>query len=149
MAVKPIPDNYERMIPYLTVSNAAEAIDFYKKAFGAEELVRMPGPGGKIMHAELKVNGHMMFLGDETQNKSAKTMGGCPMSLMMYVEDVDKFFAKAQAAGAEILAKPETMFWGDKLGRLKDPEGYVWAVATHVEDVTPEEMQKRMAAMAH
>lgn len=148
MAVKPIPDGYDRMIPYLTMSNAAAAIEFYKKAFGAEEVCRLPAPGGKVMHAELKLNGHYIMLSDDMHTKSAKTMGGSPMSVMLYVEDVGKFFEKARAAGAKVVMEPQNMFWGDKFGRLEDPEGYILAVATHVEDVTPEEMEKRMAAMA-
>lgn len=149
MPVNPIPNGYDRLIPYLCVSDAAAAIEWYKKAFGAEEFVRMPTPDGKVMHAEIKINQHFLFLSDSMQGaRTAKEFGGSPASVMLYVEDVDKFFEKALGAGAKQLMPPTDMFWGDRFGRLEDPEGYQWAVATHKEDLSPEEMEKRMAAMA-
>ena len=151
MGVKAIPDGYYSLTPYLVIKGAAEAIEFYKKAFGAVETVRMPGPGGRIMHAEVKIGNTMLMLSDENAERgylSPTTRGGATSSVMLYTDDVDATFKKALAAGAKQQTAPEDMFWGDRMGNLTDPFGHNWAIATHKEDVSPEEMQKRMAAMA-
>src|SRR5688572_12439582 len=151
MGVKAIPDGYYSLTPYLVIKGAAEAIEFYKKAFGAEEVVRMPGSGGRIMHAEVKIGNAMLMLSDENPERghlSPATRGGNTSSVMLYTDDVDATFKKALAAGAKEQSAPEDMFWGDRMGNLTDPFGHSWAIATHKEDVSPEEMQKRMAAMA-
>jgi PhnB protein len=151
MGVKAIPDGYYSLTPYLVIKGAAEAIEFYKKAFGAVETVRMPGPGGRIMHAEVKIGNTMLMLSDENAERgylSPATRGGATSSVMLYTDDVDATFKKALAAGAKQQTAPEDMFWGDRMGNLTDPFGHNWAIATHKEDVSPDEMQKRMAAMA-
>jgi len=148
MGVKAIPDGYYSLTPYLVIKGAAEAIEFYKKAFGAVETVRMPGPGGRIMHAEVKIGNTMLMLSDENAERgylSPATRGGATSSVMLYTDDVDATFKKALAAGAKQQTAPEDMFWGDRMGNLTDPFGHSWAVATHKEDVSPEEMEKRMA----
>jgi PhnB protein len=148
MGVKAIPDGYYSLTPYLIIKGAAEAIEFYKKAFGAVETVRMPGPGGRIMHAEVKIGNTMLMLSDENQERgylSPATRGGATSSVMLYTDDVDATFQKALAAGAKQESAPADMFWGDRMGNLIDPFGHTWAIATHKEDVSPEEMQKRMA----
>lgn len=148
--VKKIPAGYHSVTPYLVVSDAAGAIDFYKRAFGASELARMGAPGGKIGHAELKIGDSMIMLSDEMMgNRSPQTLGGSPVSIFLYVEDVDSVFNKAIEAGAKQDTPPTDMFWGDRFGRLTDPFGHAWALATHIEDVAPDEMKKRtQAAMA-
>ncbi len=151
MGVKAIPDGYYSLTPYLVIKGAAEAIEFYKKVFGAVETVRMPGEGGRIMHAEVKIGNSMLMLSDENAESgylSPATLGGATASVMLYTDDVDATFKKAIAAGAKSESEPADMFWGDRMGNLKDPFGHNWAIATHKEDVSPEEMQKRMAAMA-
>lgn len=148
-AVKPIPDGYHAVTPYLAFSGAADAIEFYKKAFGAVELFRMDAPDGKIGHAEIRIGDSPIMLADEHAEYkciSPKTLGGCPVSLMLYVEDVDTVFKQALEAGAEEFRPIETKFYGDRSGSLIDPFGYMWHVGTHVEDVAPEEMEKRAAA---
>lgn len=150
MSVKPVPDGYHTVIPYLVVRGASDAIAFYGKALGATELVRMPGPGGAVMHAELKIGDSVVMLTDENPEMgsvSPATLNGTPVSVFLYVPDVDALFGQAVAAGATALMPPTDMFWGDRFGKLKDPFGHEWAMATHIEDVTPEEMQKRMASM--
>ena len=145
--VKKIPAGYHSVTPYLVVGDAARAIDFYKRAFGANELVRMGAPGGKIGHAELKIGDSMIMLSDELMgNRSPQTLGGSPVSIFLYVEDVDSVFNQAVNAGAKSDASPTDMFWGDRFGRLTDPFGHIWAIATHIEDVAPEEMKKRAKA---
>lgn len=147
MAVKAIPEGYYSLTPYLVVKGAAAAIDFYTKAFGAVEVVRMPGPGGKIMHAEVKIGNSMLMLADENPERDAlspSTLGGAGCSVMLYTDDVDATFKRAIAAGATQVTPPADMFWGDRMGNLKDPFGHSWAVATHKEDVSPEEMGRRM-----
>jgi PhnB protein len=148
--VKRIPDGYHSVTPYLIFDNAEGAIDFYTKAFGAKELFRMP-MGGRIGHAELQIGNSRIMLADENPKVDAygpKHYKGSPISLMIYVEDVDSFSQKAVAAGASILRPVETQFYGDRSGVFLDPYGYKWSIATHVEDVAPEEMDKRMKAGA-
>ncbi len=147
-AVKPIPDNYHAVTPYL-IKDAAKGIDFYKKVFGATEVMRMPGPGGRIMHAELKIGDSVIMLADENPEmdaRSPQTFGGTPVSLMVYVEDVDSVFKRAVSAGAKELRPLQNQFYGDRSGTISDPFGHKWTISTHVEDVSPEEMQRRMAA---
>jgi PhnB protein len=148
--VKPVPDGYHTLTPYLYVRGAAKALDFYAGAFGAQEVYRMPGPGGAIMHAETRVGDSVLMVADENPAQGARSpeaYGGTPASVFLYVPDVDAVFAKATTAGAKVLMPPTDMFWGDRFGKLKDPFGHEWGVATHVEDVPPEEMEKRMAEM--
>ncbi len=150
MAVKPIPDGYRAVTPYLIVHDAAAAIDFYKRAFGAIETFRLPGPDGKIGHAEMLIGDSPIMLADEAPQmgaKSAKSIGGSPISIMLYVENVDERYPKAIAAGAKELRPLKNQFYGDRSGTLEDPFGITWTIGTHVEDVSPEELQKRMAAM--
>ena len=150
MAVKPIPDGYHSITPYLILDNAKGALDFNKRAFGATETVRMPAPGGKIGHAEIRIGDSVVMFADESPQmgaKSAKTIGGSPVSLMIYVENVDEQFPKALAAGGKELRPLKNQFYGDRSGTLEDPFGITWTIATHVEDVSADEMRKRMAAM--
>jgi PhnB protein len=150
--VKPIPEGYGAVTPYLIVQGAANAIDYYKKVFGATERMRMPGPDGKIGHAEIQIGGSYIMLADENPEmgaRSPKSVGGSPISLLVYVEDVDGTVEKAVTAGAKVKSKVENKFYGDRMGGIEDPFGHQWYVATHVEDVSPEEMQRRMEAMAH
>jgi PhnB protein len=150
--VNAIPSGYHTLTPYLVVSDASRAIEFYKQVFGAKETVRMGGPGGKVGHAELKIGDSMLMLSDEmpgSGNRSPQSLGGSPVSVFMYVENVDSVFDQAVKAGAKADKPPEDMFWGDRFGHLTDPFGHLWAIATHIEDVAPEEMRKRaQAAMA-
>jgi PhnB protein len=147
--VEPMPAEYPGVTPYLSVNDAAAAIEFYKKGFGATELMRLPGPDGKLGHAEIRIGDALVMLADEFPeygNLSPKTLGGSAVRLHMYVQDVDAFFEKALAAGAKVLIPIANQFYGDRSGRLEDPFGHVWLVSTHIEDVSPEEMQKRMEA---
>ena len=149
--VKPVPDGFHTVTPHLAVRDAAKALAFYAKAFGAEERYRMPGPGGVVMHAEVQIGDSIVMLGEENPemgSSSPQTIGGSPLSLMLYVKDVDASFARAAGAGCKVKMPPTDMFWGDRYGKLEDPFGHLWALATHKEDVSPEEMAKRMAAMA-
>ena len=149
--VKPIPDGYHSVTPYLIIKGAADAIEFYKKAFGAAELVRMPAPGGKVGHAEIKIGDSPIMLADESTEMGyvgPATLGGSPISIMIYVEDVDTIYNQAIAAGGVEVKPLQDQFYGDRSGTLKDPFGHVWHVATHKEDVSPEEMDKRMKSMA-
>lgn len=150
--VKPIPEGYHSVTPYLIIKGAAEAIEFYKKAFGATELLRIPGPGGTIGHAEIKIGDSPVMLADEFPDmgyRSPTGLGGSPVSLMIYVEDVDAVFARSIAAGAKEDRPVEDKFYGDRAGSLSDPFGHIWHIATHKEDVSDEEMSKRAAAAAH
>ncbi|MFN2515263.1 MAG: VOC family protein [Pyrinomonadaceae bacterium] len=150
--VKPIPEGYHSVTPYLIIKGAADAIEFYKKAFGATELFRMPQPDGKVGHAEIKIGDSPIMLSDEHPElgyTGPTTIGGTPVSLMIYVDDVDTVFKRAIAEGAEQQKPVQDQFYGDRSGTLKDPFGHIWTVATHKEDVTPEEMDKRMAASGH
>ncbi len=146
-AVKPIPQGFHSVTPYLTLDNAARAIDFYKRAFGAQEVMRMEAPGGKIGHAEIKIGDSVIMLADEMPGaggRSPKSLGGTTAGVFLYVDNVDAVFNQAVSAGATVDAELADMFWGDRYGRLKDPFGHSWSVATHKEDIAPAEMQKRM-----
>jgi PhnB protein len=148
---KPIPDGYHTVTPSITVDDAAGALAFYAKAFGAEELMRMAGPGGKIMHAEFKVgNSHIMMQDEmpEMRNKSAKNYGGSPVSFYVYVADVDAAWKRATHAGAKTIMPVEDMFWGDRMGAVQDPYGLTWKFAQRTRDVSPEEMKKGQEAFA-
>jgi PhnB protein len=146
MSVKPIPEGYHSVTPYLILTGAAKAIEFYKQAFGATELFRMVGPDGKIGHAEIKIGDSPIMLADEHPEvgaKSAKTIGGSPVSLMLYVENVDSLAPQATAAGAKVIRPLQDQFYGDRSVTIEDPFGLCWTIATHVEDVPPEEMKRR------
>jgi PhnB protein len=150
MKTKPIPDGYHTVTPYLIFKEAAKAIEFYKRAFGAAELVRMPGPNGKVMHAEIKIGNSPIMLADECPEMGAlslQSVGGSPMFLVLYVEDVDAMTNQAVAAGAKVFKPVQNQFYGDRSGTVEDPFGYRWTIGTHIEDVSPEEMERRMAAM--
>ena len=146
MAVKPIPEGYHSVTPYLIIEGAGEAIEFYKRAFGAKELFRFPTPDGKIGHAEIKIGNSPIMLADAYPAmgyNSPKSLGGSPVSLMIYVEDVDTVFNQAVQAGATVKEVLTDKFYGDRSGSLIDPFGHVWHLATHKEDVSMEEMEKR------
>jgi PhnB protein len=143
---KPIPAGYHTLTPYLTLDEATDAIEFYKDAFGAEELVRMEAPGGKIGHAELKIGDSILMLSDafpQTTSRSPSELGGTTAGVFIYAEDVDSVVSRAVKAGAQVTQEVEDMFWGDRFGSVKDPFGHVWSIATHVEDVPPEEIAER------
>src|SRR5215467_9484109 len=146
-SVKPIPEGFHTVTPSLIVRDAVTAIDFYKKALGAQELMRMPGPDGKIMHAELKIGDSVIFVTDENPNmgfcKSPQTLGGCTSTLNVYVPDVDQVFNQAISAGGKEAMPVADMFWGDRYGTLTDPFGYVWGIGTHKENLSGEEIQTR------
>jgi len=150
MAVRPIPEGYPRVTPYLIIDGASAAIDFYVEVLDAKEQMRMPTPDGGIGHAELLIGDSMIMLADESPDMGArgpKTIGGSPVSLMVYVEDVDATFAKALKAGATETAPVEDKFYGDRSGTFDDPWGHHWHIASHVEDVSPEEMDRRAAEL--
>lgn len=147
--VKPIPEGYHSVTPYLIVRGAAKALEFYKQAFGAVELFRMEAPDGRIGHAEIRIGDSPIMLADEHPEmgaKSPETWGGSPVSLMLYVEEVDRVFARAVEVGATVERPLADQFYGDRTGGLKDPFGHVWYVATHIEDVPPEELDRRAKA---
>jgi len=147
VAVQPIPDNYPRVCPYLVVDDATKAIDFYTDVLGGTERMRMPGPDGRIGHAEIAFGNSVIMLADEFPDmgiRSARTIGGTPVTVALYVEDVDRTFAAALAAGATEIQPVEDKFYGDRAGQLEDPWGQRWDLMTHIEDVTPEEMRQRM-----
>ena len=149
--VKPVPDNYPRIVPYLCVDDADAAIDFYRRVFGAVERMRMGEPDGRVGHAELQIGEAMIMLADEFPDmgiRSPKTIGGTPVTISMYVEDVDQVFGRAVEQGATSLRPVEDQFYGDRSGQFEDPFGHRWSVATHVEDVSPDEMAARAAAGA-
>lgn len=151
MAVKPVPDGYHTATPYLVVKGGVQAMEFYKKAFGAIEMFRMPLPDGRLGHAEIKIGDSVIMFADEHPEQGhvgPVTLGGSPVGLMLYVNDVDAVVGQAKAAGATEIEPVTNKFYGDRSGTVKDPFGHKWMIATHVEDVTPEEMQKRMAAGA-
>jgi PhnB protein len=145
------PEGYNSLTPYLIVKGAAAAIDFYKNAFGVAEIMRMPQPDGRIGHAELRIGDSVFMLADESpaaEATSPSTFGGTTVGLMIYVDDADSIFNKAVSMGAKVKKPMADQFYGDRSGTLEDPWGHKWTIATHVEDVTPEEMERRMAAMA-
>jgi PhnB protein len=147
--VQPIPDGYPRVTPYLIVDGASAAIDFYTSVLGATERMRMAAPGGKVGHAELEIGNSVIMLADEAPEMEAHapgTVGGTPVSMHVYVDDVDAVFDRALKAGAKELRPVEDRFYGDRSGGFEDPFGHRWDVASHVEDVPPEEMEKRAAA---
>ena len=146
--VDPIPDDYPQVMPYLHVDGAAEAIAFYEKVFGAVERMRMPDPSGKIGHAELVLGDAVIMLADEYPDMGIRgpaAFGGSPVTISVYVEDVDEVFRRAVDAGAKPVRDLETQFYGDRSGQFDDPFGHRWSVASHVEDVSPEELQRRAA----
>jgi len=146
--VKPIPEGYPRVTPYLSVDGASDAIAFYQQVLGATERMRMPGPDGRIGHAELQLGDSLIMLADEYPEmgiRGPKAVGGTPVTISVYVEDVDAVFDRAQAAGATVLRPVKDEFYGDRTGQFEDPFGHRWSVATHVEDVSPEDMTKRAA----
>lgn len=148
-STKHIPEGYHSVTPYLYLSDAARAIEFYKSVFGATEIMRMDAPGGKIGHAEIKIGDSHVMLADECPDmdaRSPQSCGGSPVGLLLYIENVDAVAEQAVAAGAKLLSPLEDKFYGDRMGKIEDPFGHIWAIATHTEDVSPEEMQKRAAA---
>jgi PhnB protein len=154
MKVKAIPSGYSSVTPYLIVEGAAEAIEFYKQVFGATERMRMPIPGGKIAHAEIQIGDSVVMLADQPTDptaarlKSPNAVDGTAVSIHLYIEDVDSVMEKATNAGAKLVRPVANQFYGDRSGIFTDPFGHVWNVATHVEDVSPEEMEKRMAELS-
>jgi PhnB protein len=150
MPVKPIPDGYHSVTPYLVIKGAAEALEFYKSVFGATELMRFDGPNGTLAHAEIKIGNSPLMISDEWPDmgfRGPKSIGGSPVGIMIYVEDADAMFAKAVAAGGTVTKPLQDQFYGDRSGSITDPWGHMWTIATHVEDVTPEEIERRMKAM--
>jgi len=146
---KPIPEGYHTLTPYLIIRGAADAIEFYKKALGATELFRFPAPDGKIGHAEIKIGDSPIMVADEYPEmgyKGPQSLGGSPVSLMIYVADVDTVFNRAVAAGASVKEAVSDKFYGDRIGTLTDPFGHVWHISTHKEDVSIEEMERRAKA---
>jgi PhnB protein len=155
MSVQPVPEGYHTLIPYLAVDDAAAAIDYYKKVFGAKERARMDGPDDKVGHAELEIGDSVVMLADPFPHASTTTpssAGATTAAVVMYVEDVDAVVKKAVAGGATITDDVEDKFWGDRFGTIRDPFGHIWSIGTHVEDVPPQEMAERaksaMAAMS-
>lgn len=149
--VKAVPQGYHTATPHLTVQGAAAAIDFYKRAFGAKEIFRMPGPDGKIMHSEITIGDSHVMLSDEspaTETKAPQTLNGTATSIFLYLEDVDATFKQAIKAGATETMPPQNMFWGDRFGKLTDPFGHRWMLASHIEDLSPAEIEKRMVSAA-
>lgn len=149
MSVQPVPEGYHTLTAYLAVDDAAAAIDFYERALGAEERVRMAGPGDSVMHAELEIGDSLLMLSDpfpQASTKPPKELGGTTASLFVYVESVDELYKQAVDAGATSTMEPDDMFWGDRFASVQDPFGHSWTIATHIEDVSPEEMQKRSEA---
>lgn len=151
MAVHHIPEGYHSVIPYLIIDGAASALEFYKEAFGAVEIMRMPDPSGRIAHAEIKIGDAHVMIADEHPEmgqRGPKSIGGTPVGIMIYVEDVDARYNAAVAGGATAIRPLENQFYGDRSGMVIDPFGHMWMLATHFEDVTPEEMDRRMKAMS-
>jgi PhnB protein len=149
--VKPIPDEYPRVIPYLSVIGAGAAIDFYRDVFGARERMRLVGPDGKLGHAELEIGDSVVMVADEFPEmggRSPKTLGGTPVTLMVYVEDVDDVFGRALRGGATVVRAVQDQFYGDRSGMFEDPFGHRWNVATHIEDVSAQDMEQRAAEAA-
>jgi PhnB protein len=149
MATKPIPEGYHTLSTYLAVDDAARAIEYYVRAFGAKEVVRMDAPGGKIGHAELEIGDSRIMLSDpfpQASTRPPQELGGTSASVFMYVEDVDAVVKRAVDAGATVTMEVADQFWGDRFGSIADPFGHVWSIATHVEDVPPEEIAERAKA---
>lgn len=149
--VRPIPEGYHTLTPYLYVKDAAKAIDFYTRAFGAKETVRMPGPNGTIGHAEVKIGSSMLMLADEDPERgirSPKALGGVPFNMVLYMEDVDTVFERAVSAGATVMRPIKDEWYGERVGTVVDPFGFEWSLMMHVEDVSPEEMGRRAAEQA-
>jgi PhnB protein len=149
MATKPIPEGYRTATPYLIVKGAADAIEFYKRAFGATEMLRMADPQGRVGHAEIKIGDSVIMLADEHPAmgyRGPRALGGSSVSILLYLEDVDSVFERAVKAGAKALRPVANQFYGDRSGTLEDPFGHVWTIATHVEDVPPAELQRRAEA---
>ena len=149
--VSPVPEGYSTVTPHLVLRGAARAIEFYKKAFGAQERMRMGGPDGNIGHAELQIGNSIVMCADESPqlgSSAPETVGGTSVHIFLYVPNVDKVFAMATAAGAKVDMPLTDMFWGDRYGKLSDPFGHKWSMATHIEDVSPKEMERRAAAWA-
>jgi len=147
MSVKPIPEDYHTLTPFLTVRNAERAIEFYKQAFGAQERGVAKGPDGKVMHAEVKIGDSVIMLSDEYPEFGAlspQSVGGSPMGLHIYIENVDAAFDRAVKAGAQVEMPVADQFWGDRYGKLKDPFGHKWSIATHVKDMSADEMKHSM-----
>lgn len=150
--IQPIPQGYHTATPYLTIKDCSKAIDFYKKAFDAKENVRLNDKNGKIMHAEIKVGDSVLMMTEENlqvDHKGPTQYGGSPISIVLYVKNVDEIFARAIKAGASEVRAVKDEFYGDRMGTLKDPFGFTWSIGTHVEDVSPEEMKSRMVKMQH
>jgi PhnB protein len=150
--VKPIPEGYHTATPYLIVQGGAKAIEFYKNAFGATEILRMAQPDGKIGHAEIKIGDSTIMLADESPergSRSPQSLGGTPVSILLYVEKVDAVTQQAVAAGAKVVRPVANQFYGDRTGTVQDPFGHQWHIATHVEDVAPEELKRRAASASH
>ncbi|MDQ3821968.1 MAG: VOC family protein [Actinomycetota bacterium] len=146
MATRPIPEGYNSITPVLAVEDASAAIEFWKRAFGAKERMRMDGPGGTVAHAELEIGDSLIMTADQfpqASTKPPKELGGTSSAVFLYVEDVDAVVQDAVDAGAEITMPVEDQFWGDRFGQVRDPFGHIWQIATHVEDVSPEEMERR------
>ncbi len=151
MPISPVPPGYHTLTPYLIVNGAAAALGWYVQAFGARELMRVPGHDGKVGHAEIEIGDSRIMLADENLAVDAKSpgaFGGSPISLHLYVPDVDAMIARAAAAGATIKTDPVDKFYGDRMGTLLDPFGHIWHIATHIEDVTAEEIERRLASMS-
>ena len=150
-AAKPVPEGFHSLTPHLILDNAAQTIDWYKEALGAQEVSRSLGPDGKIMHAEITIGGSRVMVADECSasgSQSPQALNGTACGVFLYLEDVDSTFKQAIKAGAKETMPVQDMFWGDRFGRLTDPFGHKWMLATHIEDVTPQEMEKRTAALA-
>ncbi len=150
MAVKPVPEGYATVTAYLTIRGAAKALEFYKAAFGAKELYHLPGPDGTIAHGEIQIGDSRVMFADENPqwgNKGPQTLGGTPVGFCVYVDGVDAAFEKAVAAGATVVKPVQDQFYGDRSGTVLDPFGHQWMLATHIEDVSPEEMNRRMQEM--
>ena len=150
-AVKPIPDGMHALTPHIVCAGAADAIEFYRKAFNAVETARIPGPGGKLMHAAVRIGDSVLMLVDENPEwgiVGPRTLKGSPVTIHLYVDDADATVAQAVAAGAKVTMPVADMFWGDRYGQLEDPFGHRWSVATHTRDLSPEEMREGMAKMS-
>ncbi len=151
MSISPVPPGYHAITPYLIVSDATKALAWYAETLGAREVMRLPGPGGRIGHAEIEIGDSRIMLADEAPEHDAKApaaFGGSPVTLVLYLPEVDAVFAKVASAGATVKAPPEDKFYGDRMGTMVDPFGHTWHIATHIEDVSPEEIQSRLEKMA-